>query len=417
MFNSNITGIDTSGSLYRITRERIPRHIKINNNMESKIKTAAADLYFLYYSNMAKLTENRNNDNFLEAAREKMKSYIESQQFKKLKNYSYLNDKISMIYSISFVKALSDEIKKAENSGNGNINDRQVQNIIENALKESEKIGEKARDVNNLLKGNNPGGRLADKRDGTLDNVMDLTDKILKVNNSEKIITMATNLIDILPRFTRVMKNKNNLGELGGYYKTRNVMRAIPREVAMPDEIFYSKLASGFTAREKVINSEGSYYILLDKSGSMYEETKTVWSRSVALALYKLSTLKKRKYYLRFFDNKPHEVLTRPYDVLNNILTVEANKGTCIECAIITAINDLKSNRLVDTNTIIIITDGEDHINKNQLKLLLKKYNIKMISVMINGNNEDLKNISDIYMTASLTNEGAIKLINAAKSF
>ncbi|AAT43814.1 vWA domain-containing protein [Picrophilus oshimae] len=416
MFNSNITGIDTSSSLYRITRERIPRHIKINNSMEERIKTAAADLYFLYYSNITRLANDNNNDAFLEAAREKMKKYTETPEFKRVKNYSYLNDKVSMIYSISFVKALGDEIKKAESSGRGSMDGKKAQEIIERALKESERIGDRARDVNNLLKGNNPGGKLADKKDGTLDNVLDLTDKIIKVDNSEKIITMATNLIDIMPKFTRVMKNKNNLGELGGYYKTRNILHAIPREVAMPDEIFYSKLASGFTAREKVINSEGSYYILLDKSGSMYEGTKTVWSRSVALALYRLATIKKRKYFLRFFDNKPHEVLTRPYDIINNILTVEANKGTCIECAITTAIDDIKSNRHLDTNTIIIITDGEDHVNKNQLKLMLKKYNIRLISVMINGSNDDLKNISDVYMSAALTREGAINLINVARS-
>ena len=60
-------------------------------------------------------------------------------------------------------------------------------------------------------------------------------------------------------------------------------------ELAMPDEIFYSKIINGFTGKEKRLLSPGAYSVLLDKSGSMYEGDKTLWSRSVALALFRYS--------------------------------------------------------------------------------------------------------------------------------
>jgi uncharacterized protein with von Willebrand factor type A (vWA) domain len=164
--------------------------------------------------------------------------------------------------------------------------------------------------------------------------------------------------------------------------------------------------------------SEGAYYILLDKSGSMYEGDKTVWSRSVALSLFKIAKMKNRKYFLRFFDNRPHELMDNPYDIINALLTIEANKGTCIETALITSIRDLKNTKLSSkTNTIIIITDGEDKINTDIVSRELSKIDVNIISVMINGYNEGLKKISEKYLNAKLNEEGALKLLSIAKSF
>ncbi len=415
--NSNIKGIDSLSSIYKTTRERIIKHLSVDNNIKENMKTAAADLYFLYYSSLSYIKNEKNNNGFLENIRNNMIKLEKSDEFKKEKIYTGLNDKLSMLYSIDFIKKLNENIKKNQeknqNSGNNDMN-----GMVNDAMKDASRKIETADKIERLMKTNQPGGRLANKDEIPLDELMDLTDRVLNVENADKIISTANKLFDIMPKFTKKMKSRSNTGELGGYYKTLHISNVLSRELAMPDEIFYSRIINGFTGKEKMLLSEGAYYILLDKSGSMYEGDKTVWSRSVALSLFKIAKMKNRKYFLRFFDNRPHELMDNPYDIINALLTIEANKGTCIETALITSIRDLKNTKLSSkTNTIIIITDGEDKINTDIVSRELSKIDVNIISVMINGYNEGLKKISEKYLNAKLNEEGALKLLSIAKSF
>ncbi len=405
--------------MYKTTRERIVRYsgeLNLNNKLGEDIKTSAADLYFLYYSNIASIKENKNDDAFLENVRTQLNNYVQTPEFSKMRSYSRLNDRISMIYSINFVKQLKEQIKKNENE-NENVGQNTMKDMIGKAMSESEEKTKKTNQLEKLIKTNRPGGKLASHDDIGIDKLMDLSDRIINVQNTEKIISMANKLFDIMPKFSKKMRTRSNIGELGGYYKTKNISNVLSRELALPDEIFYSKIINGFTGKERVLLSEGSYYVLLDKSGSMYEADKMVWSRSVALALFKLAMAKNRKYFFRFFDNKPYDLVKEPYDVVNNILTVEANKGTCIECALVKAIEDIQIHGMSQkTNTIIIITDGEDKVNPDIVEKLISKIDLKIITVMINGTNDGLKLLSEKYLVARLTEEGALKLLNIAKS-
>ncbi|EQB68325.1 MAG: hypothetical protein AMDU4_FER2C00318G0003 [Ferroplasma sp. Type II] len=107
--------------------------------------------------------------------------------------------------------------------------------------------------------------------------------------------------------------------------------------------------------------------------------------------------------------------MNSPFDIVENILTVEANKGTCIECALKTALRDLQDGKMAsETNTIIIITDGEDKVNMQDY--FRKENETKLITVMINGYNEGLKKISTTYMDAKLSESGALELLGLARS-
>ena len=292
-----------------------------------------------------------------------------------------------------------------------------MEEMIGRAMSESEKKTKKTDQLEKLIKANRPCGKMPTHDGVDLDRLIDLSDRIMNVQNADKILSMSNKLFDIMPKFSKKMRMHSNIGELGGYYKTKNISNILSRELALPDEIFYSKIINGFTGKERVLLTEGSYYVLLDKSGSMYESDKMVWSRSVALALFKLAMSKNRKYFFRFFDNKPHELVNEPYDIVNNILTVEANKGTCIECALVRAIEDIQIHDMSQkTNTVIIITDGEDKVNPAVIERTISKIDLKIITVMINGTNDGLKLLSEKYLTAKLTEEGALKLLNIARS-
>ena len=412
----NINGISQTSTVYKITRERLVRRVNIDldKNSAEDIKTAASDLYFLFYSGLVTVKNQKNSNEFMESIRLRMDYMTKTKEFTQAKTYSHLNDRLSMLYSINFMKALNENAKKNA-ARNGNTSESLNPKTIEKSMEGASKKIEMAHEIEKIIKDKNPGGNTGRKEGLSVDSLIDLTDKAMKVENADKILTMANKLIDIMPRYTKKMRAFSNTGELAGYYKTRHISNVLSRELAMPDEIFYSKIINGFTGKEKRLLSPGAYYVLLDKSGSMYEGDKTLWSRSVALALFRISKNKGRKYFFRFFDNKPHDLLNSPFDIVENILTVEANKGTCIECALKTALRDLQDGKMAsETNTIIIITDGEDKVNMQDY--FRKENETKLITVMINGYNEGLKKISTTYMDAKLSESGALELLGLARS-
>ncbi|HIH60459.1 MAG TPA: hypothetical protein HA289_05110, partial [Ferroplasma sp.] len=388
--------------------------IDLDRNSAEDIKTATSDLYFLFYSGLVTVKNQKNSNEFMESIRLRMDYMTKTKEFTQAKTYSHLNDRLSMLYSINFMKALNENAKKNA-ARNGNSSESLNPKTIEKSMEGASKKIEMAHEIEKIIKDKNPGGNTGRKEGLSVDSLIDLTDKAMKVENADRILTMANKLIDIMPRYTKKMRAFSNTGELAGYYKTRHISNVLSRELAMPDEIFYSKIINGFTGKEKRLLSPGAYYVLLDKSGSMYEGDKTLWSRSVALALFRISKNKGRKYFFRFFDNKPHDLLNSPFDIVENILTVEANKGTCIECALKTALRDLQNGKMAsETNTIIIITDGEDKVNMQDY--FGKKNETKLITVMINGYNEGLKKISTTYMDAKLNESGALELLGLARS-
>jgi len=287
--------------------------------------------------------------------------------------------------------------------------------MLEEASREAEKVVKTMNLVNQL------GGRQAGKEPGSISFLADLADAIRKQKVDIKVIELAGKIADFMPRFTKLKKQKDEHGdELAGYRLTKKLEKALPRELAMPDELFYYKLASsGFIAKEKQTVKEGAFYVVIDKSGSMAGE-KTVWARAVALALLKLAREKKRRFFMRFFDYDVYDLLSDNsfQQLLTAILTIKSDGGTSIDSALRTALRDLTEKKLMEqTNTVIIITDGEDTVTLKPEEF--KKVNANLVAVMIQGYNETLKKIAEAtggkYMKTTLTEDGALKLLEEVR--
>jgi len=161
---------------------------------------------------------------------------------------------------------------------------------------------------------------------------------------------------------------------------------------------------------------------LLDKSGSM-DGNKILWAKATALALFMKSRIERRPYYIRFFDSEPYDLIkvksgAKPSEVMKlieYIAMVRNGGGTDISKAIITACNDILRNEVVrDVSDIIIITDGEDRIAKSLVRKSLQHAKAKLISVMVMGENDDLKQISSKYLkVVKLTEKDAISVIES----
>jgi len=257
------------------------------------------------------------------------------------------------------------------------------------------------------------------KEPGSIDMVLDLTNSVMEVRGAEKILSLAKKITDAMPFFVHRKKERDRrLGdEIAGYYLTKNVERALPRELALPDEVFYAKLvSSGLLAREKLSVKEGAIYVLLDKSGSMSEGEKTPWSRSVALALLALARRKRVKFFLRFFDTQVYDLVSddEPKALLEMLLKVTSNGGTSIDTALRAALEDLAKRNLSHlTNTIVVITDGEDKVTVKPEEL--QRVQARLVSVMIQGDNEALRRLSDQFLKAQPSERGALRLVEVVR--
>ena len=472
-FENNLVNITTKDFVYRVKAEELSRYFTtaFQNWAEGEkflslyylipqFKVIATDAYYTHYSVVPLIRSRENPDKLLEDVRKFMSEYVDSDDYKRIKPLTTLNDDMSKIYALALVKAIimrvrdklnekrhSEKLDKLEqlfrniiNSGgedqlyrgtykldqesqkivnevvNAIKNDVNMDMVMAQAVKEAENATENADAIRKLV-----GGREAGKEPGTFQKLLNLTLEALWNVDFKSMVVTAGRIADSLPHFVSITKERDKHGdELFGYRTTRKPWEAIARDLALPDEIFEAKLMSnGLLSREKVVTKEGAYYVIIDKSGSMAGE-KTRWARSVALALFKLARIKRRKFFLRFFDTEvyPDEPITDPYEIIEHIVKVESNGGTSIDNALMTALNDLRERGLSEyTNTIIIITDGEDDVTTKPE--LFRENGASLVAIMIDGQNFNLKRIAEAtggkYMHARPDREGALKVIEEVK--
>lgn len=435
--SNNLLNIRQSDPIYNVVSSRITEEIMpmlspiskaIAISIKDKLPIIIGDVYFLHYTLFPMLID-YNEDMMLNKIREFFKDYLNSKDYEKMHSYTVYDDVFSSVYTVKFVeellKKLEDEFQRKGQQMQGKSGqqfqstsglEQQIQETVQEALvkamthakNKTNEFMEKFSEVRELVD--------VGKKPGTLRNVINLTEKIIKIYDAERILSFTKKTMKYVPLFTKIKKRRERHGdEVFGYKLTRDVMKAIPKEMALPEELFYYKLASaGFMAREKIVSSEGAYYVAIDKSGSMIGE-KTIWARSVALSLFKLAKRKRRKFFLRFFDAEvhPEKPISNPFDALELILKVGSDGGTNINKTIRTAIRDLHELR-DKTNTIIIITDGKDDVTIKPEEL--KANNTSLVAVMIKGENDSLRRLAEEskgqYFKAELTEEGALKLIN-----
>lgn len=475
-YPNNLLNISNRDSIYKIKSEalhkllkskilksqEIPEDLKVKlNKLLSlpEIPIITADNYFLYYS-MFPMLRQSNPNNILDNVLKLTKEFKKDKRFQQVRNITKLDSELSSVYSYSLTKnfliqliqELQKQLQKQQQQnqqnqgGQGQPNPQaqqiqqlldmlskpssnpqqqmqQIQQALQQALQNNQAL-QKAfqeayqnaqkqaqRDTRNAKNLKDFFGEKAGKEKGSLEKLIDLTEAIRQVKGAEKIISFANKILSDMPIFTKIQKVQSSFGETYGYKKTRNISKAIPKELAI-DELFDLKyISNGFLARDKRITAQGNFLVLLDKSGSMDSMVKKVWSRSVALALYKIALRKKLKYALIFFDSEPYDPITQRNEIIDSLLKIKPSGGTAIDEAIKKAFEFLRQNKGF-SNTIIVITDGQDTVHTS--KEDLAKLNIHLVSVMIDGHNGTLENISEKYLIAQLDENGALRLLDIA---
>jgi uncharacterized protein with von Willebrand factor type A (vWA) domain len=293
------------------------------------------------------------------------------------------------------------------------LKDQNVQELLKElenkALEKAYNYADEVRKMQKAL-GEKPGaspsgsrGVSAFSRGANMEEILDL------VKNTR--VREVVDLLDTIPKMglqTTKRVNDYNRGPTIGYKYGNNIEQAVVSELAMPDDIFYMKLQdSSLIERKKGMQDKnmGPIYVLCDKSGSMEEDHDRIkWAKAVAMKLFIIAKEEHRDYYMRFFDNSPHERLESvgsnddPIAMIKNIGDVTGDGGTNIYAAIEQACEDIKQRQVSGVSEIIVVSDGGDRIDESSLRKTLDEANAKIITVIIKGGNASLKKISERYL-------------------
>jgi uncharacterized protein with von Willebrand factor type A (vWA) domain len=257
------------------------------------------------------------------------------------------------------------------------------------------------------------------------------------IENSSDIIRLARNtdvqkLLDSLSFIEdmtlRLRKKtiKSPKGEVMGYMRGSHIQRASRSELALFEDseaswVLLYKWATGkLILYDKVVRQDyGPLYVLLDKSGSMDGE-KIRWAKATAIALFMRAKREGRPFLIRFFDSAPYSLVrvsrsNKPGETLrlmDYLARIKSGGGTDITRSIIAACQDVSELKMKGLGELILITDGEDRIAENMVRRHLKENNLRLITVMVMGENPDLRRISSRYFkVAKLSNKEMLEVL------
>ena len=417
-----LRNIDYLDPFTRYKGQKILDNLKKLRGGANTLLDLAIDVYYTLYLPFPRLVEVSEVPLGRSEQYKIVKTILTDEEAKKLRLYtvadSFSSVAIGTLFLLNLLSELDEKSEKdyAQGSGKGESGmrnqqkehedtgegGRSLEEAVKNAARKSMEVAENVKEIQNFVYGYKAG----------VGHTLSLEDDVASVLRLAKN-TDVRNLLNVLSRIPDVAKAvkkrrvRYQRGEIEGYTRGSDIERVVYTERAYPEIYFYSKVAEGdLLLFEKVLYlTMGPIYVLLDKSGSM-DGNKILWAKATALALFIRSRLEKRAFYMRFFDSEPYEFIAvkpsaKPSHViklLEYIAMVRNGGGTDISKALLTACNDIMRLGFKEASDVILITDGEDRIAKNLVRKAFQHAKARLLSVMILGDNEDLKVVSDEYM-------------------
>ncbi len=377
------------------------------------------DLFYTYYFPIPNTEESSPEDDEEEAFRRTVIStLLRTESSWKTKVYTSADSVTSIVAAASFIEKLNKLLPPNQGQENGkegsNQNEsdnegntsQELQNAIQKASESAMKDAEMAKEVKMLAEKMGAGRGSIFSLDSSAEEILKLareTDvaKILERIEGLKLITNA--------------KTKNAInyskGWISGIEIGGDIERVHYSQLAFPSILFYAEFANDrlLLYEKNLPSNKGPIYVLLDKSGSMVG-SKIDWARAVTVALFKKAMDEGRNFFVRFFDSVPYQPMNlksnaKPSDILNvlsYLARVKAGGGTDITRAISSAVDDMEKTKTSGRDKpsdIVLITDGEDRLSPEIIYKLLKKSNSRLHSVMIQGHNAFLQQVSYRYLS------------------
>lgn len=409
-------GVDYEDPVVRYRGEKIVK-LSAKLGLKHELLTAdlATDIFYILYLPHAIVADEGEEGGFHYNI---VKAVSESEELVKLKQHTILNSFISTLISISVIQYLAELLDERRElltlRDSSNVGSGVLKSMVRESLRNSVREAENMKKIERLyISGLRPGV-------GSEFDLDEDSEKILRLSRSvdvSKILEVLSLIPDTIKRARR-RYDRFNRGEFDGYDLGDELERLVPTQLALPSKyLLLSYTESKLLLYEKKVSkSLGPLYLLTDKSGSM-EGEKIDWAKATAIALLVKSRREAREFYLRFFDGMPHELVkvsrraspAEFLELLRNLARVKSGGGTDITKAIVTACDDIIGSGLVKRDSdVVVITDGEDTLSVATLKRKLREANARLFSVMIQGDNKDLKVLSDKYLVVNTLDKNSI---------
>ncbi len=399
-----------------IIKDKVNSRLKYNKLVLSKLM-ALDDYESLKYNTMV---DTASSFSYTIVFMKKLIDLLKREFFKSIEgesksNVHTLKDILDHITLGNFSNTMASNILKDLNADTKEVQEQSnitedlnevLEQIVSKAHNKARQVAENIKELKNIV-GGNAAGTQADVL--TMGDFLEEAIRLAESSDVTEILKLVKGLIDKTPMFLKHERKEYKHGIYDGITTGRDISRILPRELALPSDVFYKKYVDGELLLRRRITSfeKGPLYVLIDKSSSMAGE-KTIWARAIALALFRRARVEKREFYLRFFDYIPHDLAyvsrkARAEEVqklYRALLTVISRGGTCISRAIATACQDIINRNVKDVSTIILITDGRDILCSEEIMSYLNEANAELVSIMIRGENESLRKVSKKYFIA-----------------
>ena len=197
--------------------------------------------------------------------------------------------------------------------------------------------------------------------------------------------------------------------ELGNFKNINELKKALPRELALDQDVFDVKLftktllvqnfyeldSDSFKSISSLKDEQGNrvnkfeqkVYLLLDCSRSMELKWRSFYSKCLVSEFLRRKFESKAKIYFRSFDSKAKELFKLvkkedfSYLIEQVLLTSTGGSSTNLQQAIFQAINDLEYEKEMLDAEILVVTDGVSKIDKEKLRKRLGKIKLNILKI------------------------------------
>ncbi len=388
----------------------------------------AIDIFYAFYLPMPLLRDKEGVDKSKQKHYRIIDSILRSSFIHDIRSKTVVDGLMSSIAAgvfISEYQRIQQEKMKGGNAkvkrkepGEAEGSESEIRKDVEKAIANTARDVDNAKKLRMLIEGDQPGSvsMMAYEEYGP---------ELIRLARNTEVRKILDILTGIKPWSIPIPEKKQRFkhGEITGYELGRDIERIVPSILALPDELFYLRFLEGrLLLYQKVLSQgRGPLYVLLDKSGSM-DGMKMIWAKAVALSLYMRAMKEHREFYFRFFDSIPHPLahvskhpkVSEVLKLIDYIARVKGSGGTDISKAIITACNDIRKGSVRNVGDIVLITDGVDRIAEQLVSYNLKKANVRLIAIMILGENRSLRNVSTkYYSVVKLSQQNILKIIES----
>ncbi len=197
--------------------------------------------------------------------------------------------------------------------------------------------------------------------------------------------------------------------EIDTYRTINDLKKALPRELALDEEVFDAKLFTKTLMVQRFFESEHDsfkpvsttrddrgrdankfeqkFYILFDRSRSMDLRYRAFYSKCLVAEFLRRKHTGRAKLYYRAFDSELGDLykIEKPEDfpglIENVLLTTTGGSSTNLQKAVFQAIKDIEYDKEMLNSEILVVTDGASKIDKFEMKKRLGSIRLNVLKI------------------------------------